>query len=94
MPLWWTAYSALIRRTQVFNRRTAWVRSAKTGDLRRDAVQKQEICVGTQSRRRIPASVRRAEEEDLRGYAERLRFRCVPAVTVRGVIVSLGASLQ
>ena len=85
---------ALIRRPQVFNRRTAWVRSAKTGDLRRYAEQKQETCVGTQSRNRRPASVRRAEEGELRGYAERLRFRCVRIVKVRGAIVFLGASLQ
>ena len=119
MPLWWTAYSALIRRPQVFNRRAAWVRSAETGDLRGYAVQKrrstwvrgaetgdlrgyavqkQETCIATQSRRRRVAWVRRATKVQVCPHSKSTRrdnvFWCVPAVTVRGAIVSLGASLQ
>ena len=90
MPLWWTAYLALIRRPQVFNRRTAWVRSAETGDLRGYAEQKQETCVGTQSRRRRAASVRRATKVQVRPHSKSTRrdnvSGCVPTVTVHSVI--------
>ena len=50
--------------------------------------------MGTQSRNRRVASVRRAEEGELRGYVVGQRLRCVRTVKVRGAIVSMSAWLQ
>ena len=90
MPLWWTAYSALIRSTQVFNRRATWVRRAETEDLRGYAEEKQNICVGTQSKNRRPVWVRRATKVQVRTHSNCMRrdsiSGCVPTVIVRNVV--------
>ena len=85
----------------MFNGTGVWVRRAETGDLRGYAEQKQEICVGTQSRNTRSAWVRRAETGALRRYAEQKKVLvcmyskstwrdsvsgCVPAVTVRSAV--------
>jgi len=84
--------------TQCSRRIPAPGRSSEEGYLRWDAVQKKDTCAGTQCRRRIPASARRSEEAKVRPHSESTRrdsvSGCVPAVKVRGAIVSLGASLQ
>ena len=80
------------------NGASAWVRRVDEAELRGYAEEKQESCVGMQSRRRRTAWVHSATEVQVCTPSKSTRrdsiYECVASVAIRGTIVSLGAYLQ